>query len=97
MINRKAYRRHDPEFKKETLELVKNSGKSISAIANDLGISSGLLYYWINRESKNNEKADNPENVKHEEARQLRKELEDTKLERDILKKVVAIFSKQPK
>jgi transposase len=32
-----------------------------------------------------------------EEIRQLRKELTDTREERDILKKVVAIFSKHPK
>jgi transposase len=33
---------------------------------------------------------------KDEEIRQLRKELADTREERDILKKVMAIFSKHP-
>jgi transposase-like protein len=37
------------------------------------------------------------ENTSPEMVRQLKRELDEVRLERDILKKVVAIFSKQPK
>lgn len=96
MGNRKAYRRHDNDFKRETIALVKSSDKSMGTIAKELGIHPNTLTYWMRKEDamQNTSQCNEKES---EDTRRLRKELEDVKLERDILKKVVAIFSKQPK
>jgi len=40
---RKTYTR---EFKLEALQLVKTSGKSISQIERDVGLSQGTLFHW---------------------------------------------------
>ena len=93
---RGPYRRHDEDFIRETIGLIKNSGKSVAAIGRDLGIHSSTLYYWL-KTGMDNEKTTSSQTNVPEETKRLQKELEDVKLERDILKKAVAIFSKQPK
>ena len=94
---RGPYRRHDSDFIEETIALVKNSKKPVASIARDLGIHSSTIYSWL---KKKKDKMDDPnisENTSPEVVRHLKKQLEEVRLERDILKKVVAIFSKQPK
>lgn len=94
-MNKRATRRYDDEFKKNALELVKTSGKSALGIAEGLGINPNVLYYWIKREDKiNNAKSTVSE--ESNDMKKLRRELEDVRLERDILKKAVGIFSKRP-
>jgi len=97
MPRKGPYKRCDREFIRETLELIRTSKKPVSAIARDLGMHSSTLYGWIKRgwADKVGEGTNGfEESIK---MKQLKRELDDVKLERDILKKVVAIFSKQPK
>lgn len=88
-------RSYDKEFKQNAIELYK-SGKKARAICYDLGIPESTFDGWISKYKKHGEKAfpgsgnpQDPENAK------LKKELADVTLERDILKKALAIFSKQ--
>jgi len=91
---RRIYNR---EFKQEAIQLAISQNGNVSAVARNLGISQNLLNRWV-REYKADRNYAFPGNGKlkapAEELRQLRKELADTKLERDILKKALAIFSK---
>jgi len=89
----RAIRKYDNEFKRETIKLVKSSSKRKSEIARDLGISVSTLHGWLNKsvETKRGEI------ITDSEITSLRRELLDVKLERDILKKAVAIFSKPSK
>lgn len=86
-------KKYDDEFKRETIRLVKSSSKTKSAVARDLGISPSTLHGWLNKsvETKSGEI------ITDSEITRLRRELLDVKLERDILKKAVAIFSKPSK
>ena len=93
---RGPYRRHDSDFIEETIALVKNSKKPVASIARDLGIHSSTIYYWL-KKKKDNVDLNIDGNTSPEAVRHLKRELEEVRLERDILKKVVAIFSKQPK
>jgi len=86
----------DDDFKREAIKLAEQSaivGKSIASVAKDLGINSRNLYHWVNKASKD----ENGVIVTDSEMTKLRKELAEVKLERDILKKAVAIFSRQQK
>ena len=85
------------EFKIESVQFALNSEKTVSQIARDLGIKENNLRRWINEYQVDSDysfpgqgKFKEPE----EELRQLRKKLADVELERDILKKALAIFSK---
>lgn len=85
-----------PEFKREALLLLQNSGKSASAIEQELGITQGLLSRWKRKQEQNGTHAfPGKGNLmpEQEKKRQLEKENAILRQERDILKKAVAIFS----
>ena len=99
-MEEKRQRQYDAEFKKEVLKMTME-GKPIVDVARDLGISPERIYKWRRDEklrigavafASAGGKALTPE----EELRALRQEFETTKRERDILKKALAIFSKEP-
>jgi transposase len=89
-------RRYTKEFKLEAVQLFLSKGTNASEISRNLGIHPNLLNRWI-REYNTDQEHSFPglgKSKESDELRNLRKELADTKLERDILKKALAIFSK---
>ena len=94
--NRKQYTK---EFKTEAVRLVLEEGRTISEVARDLGVNENLLHRW---KKKSEEGKIEPFPGKgrlspeDEELRQLRRENKRLRMERDILKKAVAIFSEEP-
>ena len=94
----KTRRKYDKDLKKESVEYLKKTGKSITAVAAELGIKRDLLSRWQREYDEHQEKAfPGNGNPREEELFKLRKELADVKEERDILKKALAIFSKEKK
>ena len=89
-------RTYDKEFKINAVKLCKGRDRSISSIARELGLSGSTLSNWV-RDYNQNEDESFPGKGKikssEEEIMALRKELNHVRLERDILKKAVAIFS----
>jgi len=94
----KKRRKYDREFKQMAVELSKYRD-DIRVLAEELEINPDLLYRW-RREALESREASfpgqgNPKQTEQEkEIAKLKKELRDTQLERDILKKAVSIFSK---
>jgi transposase len=85
------------EFKLEAVHLLHKSGKSQAQLARDLGIADSTLHHWCKEFAEAGEKAfpgsgNPPANA--EELRRVKRELEVTRQERDILKKALAIFSR---
>ena len=98
MDNKK--RQFTQEFKKEAVEYSLSSGKTTEEVARDLGISPHNLKRWRFQYRKDGELAfpgHGKENLTSQEAenRRLKKELQDTTIERDILKKALALFTKK--
>jgi transposase len=97
----KKYRTYTDEFKREALELLKNSGKSAVKLERELGITSGMLLKWRDRYQVVSEENEEPKLVLSEleaanrEIKRLQRELKETAEEREILKKVVNIFSRK--
>ncbi len=97
--NRRTY---DAEFKRDAVRLVEESGRSVSEVAESLGIGVDLIYRW-RRELRRQEHVAFPGQGKQaltdgqRRLRELEKKLRDAELDRDILKKALAIFSKAPK
>ena len=85
-------RKYTPEFKADVLRLVAN-GESILAVARKMGISDSIIHSWrtADKKTKGGEKSTS---TLEEEVESLRGQLRQTEMERDILKKAVAIFSR---
>ena len=85
------------EFKVEAVRLITEGGQSISKVARDLGIRDTMLGRWKKDWEQDWEVAfPGKGHLKPEEAelRRLRRENERLRMERDILKKAAALFSK---
>ena len=87
--NHKTNRKYDPQFRQEALKQVE-SGRSVSLIAQALGISEALLYGW---RKKALAQPSNGVTVSGE-LEALRTQVKQLETERDILKKALAIFSR---
>ena len=101
MSNNNRRRVYTREFKQEAMELARTSGKSVAELERELGLSQGLLKYWVRQAKADGHQAAFPGHGRlkpaDEELRRLQREVEILRQERDILKKVVAIFSHDPK
>ena len=81
------------EFKREALELLRRSGKSANALAKELGVTQTTLSRW--KREMDTMARDGKGVQVGEELRQLRRENERLRMERDILKKAAAFFAKE--
>ena len=76
-----------------------NNRPDRTALAKELNISAALLYRW-RKEFSSKQSSSFPGNGKvilteaEQELARLKKELRETQMERDILKKAISIFSK---
>ena len=97
----KKYRTYTDEFKREALELLKSSGKSAGQLERELGITSGMLLKWRDRYQVVAQENQEPKLVlsdleaANREIKRLQRELREIAEEREILKKVVNIFSRK--
>jgi len=97
----KKYREYTKEFKLEALELLKRGDKNSRQIERELGITTGLLLKWRDR-YQIVEKEGQPAQIEvadldaaKAEIKRLKRELANLEEEREILKKVVNIFSRK--
>lgn len=88
-IKKRAYGK---EFKEEALALLESSGKSAALLERELGITPGLLSRWRRNRKTQSQEATGSERS-DEIIRQLERENAVLRQEREILKKVVAIFA----
>ncbi len=91
-------RQYENDFKVMIVELL-NSGKSVKEISDEYSLNDSMIRRWRREfESKSGDFSKKREVSSEElEIKFLKKELRDTRLERDILKKAVSIFSKSDK
>ncbi len=91
------YQKYDEQFKQNAVGLVA-SGQQASQVAYDLGLHVETLYQWIRKYRQPSERsAASSGRVVSTELEALRKENDLLKMERDILKKAVGIFSRPPR
>jgi transposase len=82
---------YPPEFRREAVELVRSSGRSIPQVANELGVSPQSLRSWVKQvQLDRGERRDGLTSDEREELRRLRRENRRPEQEREILKKAAA-------
>ncbi len=77
----RLHRSFTPEFKRDAVRLVQD-GKTLTEVAQNLGIARSLPQYWKKQLEKSS---------------RLKKELRDAREERDILKEALAYFADDQK
>jgi transposase len=92
----KVQKSYTQELKREAVRLAQTSGKPIAQIAHELGISDSSIHQWRKELTEHGSEAfpgSGHQTALEEENRRLKRELERTRQERDMLKKTVSIFS----
>jgi transposase len=88
------------EFKVETVQMLMTTDVSVTEAAADLGIHPNTLYKWVRQYGERPEEAfpgKGRQTSDAEQIKQLQRENQRLRMERDILKKAMVIFSKEPK
>jgi transposase len=95
MAKRQRVRRYfSPEFKAETVQLVRTSGKSIPQICADLDLTETTVRNWVRQAEVDTGDRAGVSTDEREELRRLRAENRTLRMERDLLKKAAAFFAK---
>jgi len=98
----KPIKRRKSYSKQYKLDVIQQSHNraNIKELANELGLRAELIYRW-RREYNDEEDNSFPghgvvkQSAEQEELNRIKKENEDLRMERDILKKAIGIFSKK--
>jgi transposase len=83
------------EFRQEAVRLMRTSGRSVSRLASELGISPSTLRSWERQLAIDGGRASGLTSDEREELRRLRREVKVLAEEREILKKAAAFFAKE--
>ena len=98
---KKVQKRYDEEFKRQAVELVIHSGRTQAQIARELGVSEYSLTLWKRaylghlKPAQVGAEQMSPQEM-FDKIRQLQKENEYLKRQREILKKAMSILGEEP-
>jgi transposase len=96
-IMAKEQKTYTKEFKREAVRLAETSGKPITELARELGVSDSTIHNWRRQFTEHGSDAfpgSGHQTPIEDENRRLKRELEIVKQERDILKKAIIVFSR---
>jgi transposase len=92
---RRPRRSFSKEFKKDAVDLVRSSGKTIAEVARDLDLTESALREWVRQFDVDEGRRDGLTTAEREELARLRKENRVLREERDILKRATAFFARE--
>jgi len=87
-------RKFDQDFREGAVRLVRETGKPIAQVARDLGINAGTLGNWVNADQRRHGTDGALGEDERAELARLRKENAELAMERDVLKRSVALWVK---
>ena len=102
----KTRREFSPEFKRETVALLESSGRPLMQVATEIGISPSMLRNWRtvihggSARTRGTQSGALPMVSPADQASEitrLKRELDRTRMERDVLKKAIGIFAEVPR
>jgi transposase len=96
----KERRKHTSEFKREAVSMVIDQNLSVAEVSRRLGISQSLLHKWkLQFETQGAEAfpGKGQQTPQEAEIARLRREVEQLRMERDILKKAAQFFARESK
>jgi len=92
---RRRRRKFSDEFKRDAVEIVRTSGKSIAEVARELGIYDSSLGNWVRQDEINRGERDGLSSDDSQELSDLRRENARLRMERELLKRAVAFWVRE--
>ncbi len=87
------YRKFDEDFKQGAVALVTETGKPIAQVARELGINEGTLGNWCAKQRRASDDGQAPlTESERAELDRLRREVVELRMQRDVLKRSVALW-----
>jgi transposase len=95
---KRARRVFTEEYKKQAVDLVRTTGKSVGQIAKDLDLTETALREWVKKAEGTAPRKEGPlDENERAELKRLREENRVLRMEREFLKKAAAFFAKETK
>ena len=88
----RKYRKFDEDFKAGAVQLVEQTGRPIAQIARELGINEGTLGNWVAKARAHRDGTAELTPDERAELAQLRKDVVELRMQRDVLKRSVALW-----
>lgn len=86
---------YPPEFRERAVELVRLSGRPMSQIARELGVSTTGLQRWVSQSKIDAGEKPGSSTDDHAELVKLRRDVRRLEMENEILKRAAAYFAKE--
>lgn len=92
---KRTRRKFSVEFKRDAVEIVRSSGKSIAEVARELGIYDSTLGNWVKQDQVNRGEREGLSTDERHELAELRRENARLRMERELLKRAAAFWVKE--
>lgn len=90
--------KYPDEFRREAVQLVKNSGRSVAEVARSLEIPDATLWNWVRADRERVGRDADPDALsdsERAELKRLRKESAQLRIDVEILRKAAAYFARE--
>ena len=88
-------RKFSDEFKRDAVEIVRMSDKSLAEVARELGIYDSTLGSWVKQDQVNRGEREGLSSDERQELSELRRDNARLRMERELLKRAVAFWVRE--
>ncbi|MCH7582464.1 MAG: transposase [Acidobacteria bacterium] len=92
---KRSRRKFSDEFKRDAIEIVRSSDRSIAEVARELGIYDSSLGNWVRQDQIDRGERQGLSSDEQTELVELRRENSRLRMERELLKRAVAFWVKE--
>ncbi len=92
---RRPRRKFSDEFKRDAVEMVRSSDRSIAEVARELGIYDSSLGSWVRQDQVNRGEREGVSSNDKDRLLELERENARLRMERELLKRAVAFWVKE--
>jgi transposase len=96
-VGSKFSKRYSEEFKRDAVALVRSSGKTVTEVAREIGVSPEGLRYWVKKDRVDRGQGAPGEltSAEREELRRLRRQNREQAETIEVLRKAAVFFAKE--
>jgi transposase len=85
-----------PEYKAEVVELIRSTGKTVGQVARELDLTETAVRQWVRQADLDaGRRSDGLTTAERDELRRLRRENQELREEREILRKAAVFFARE--